>query len=491
MCGLSIAKILLAAFFLFSAFSPLGFAYGSNASLSNTAIVLSNTTVNATTSYWISFVTSGVPDGVATNVLRISLVFPASFSNLGTPAAGTLYLNGSASGITLSTLASSNTMQVFLSASTGALSDTNFTFQLNGVKNAQTLNPSGESISIQTFNSTNESGWGPNSTTVFLTPAPAFSISIYSGNTQTGTVNNTLVNALVALVTDDFGNPIAGYPVTFTALNSSGAAVGLNTTLIGVNAYATINATTNAQGQASAFAFLGTTTMNSTATQYWFNASGFNLTSATKHVVFSSTPQAGKIAHYTLVPSNATPLLDAPFTIFISSIDAFNNVNATSSWSPTMDVQSTNELRLQYSLNGGSTYSNFSGTAFSFPLTNGNASVYFKHGFLETITFAASDSNGASGTTSVTISGTRSSTPTPTPTSTPTPTPSATASATPTPTRTPTSTATPTSAPTSTAPAPTPQPSSPDYTILIIGVLSLAAIGGLVYWIATRPKQGL
>lgn len=505
----------IAIVFLFS--GGLASAYGSNASLTGIGVVPANNTVNANTVFWVSFVASssqGDPDGAPAGVAKIRLVFPADYVDFTGIQIGhdgvvnnEIKMNGSTTApATVS--ANGNTVDVSLSGMPASLSDTNFTFELHNVRSPKTLNPSGESISIQTFNTTNEVGWGPNATTFSLSAYPAYNVSIVSGDGQSGAVNSTLANGLTVLVTDDFGNTISGYPVAFFALNGSGqgytnygAAVGLNSTYIGNNAYSAVTAITDSSGKASVLAFLGNTTLNATPA-YVFTASGANLTSAAKAVNFTETPLAGSIAAYNLTPSNSTPPTESQFTLSVAAFDAFSNVNKTSAWTPTFQAEATNKLSLKYNFNGStSNYAVYDGSAIPASLSSGTTTIYFLHSYAETITFTVRDSNSAIGIRTVILSGT-SSTPTPTPTPTPSPSPSPTASptATPTITPTPTSTSTPTLTPTPTPtlkasatptpmPTATPTPGQGVGNLIIPGIVLLGLIGGgAYYWLKMRSR---
>jgi len=67
---------------------------------------------------------------------------------------------------------------------------------------------------------------------------PAASVSALSGNNQTGAAGSQLPNPLVALVKDQYGNPVAGITVTFYDGGAGGT-------------FSTTTPVTNAQGQAS------------------------------------------------------------------------------------------------------------------------------------------------------------------------------------------------------------------------------------------------
>ena len=80
-------------------------------------------------------------------------------------------------------------------------------------------------------------------------PGPATTFLATSGAAQSATVTTTFANPLVATLTDNWDNGIAGIPVTFTAPSS-----GASATFAG----GVVTATTNAAGQATSAAFTAT-----------------------------------------------------------------------------------------------------------------------------------------------------------------------------------------------------------------------------------------
>jgi len=112
------------------------------------------------------------------------------------------------------------------------------TFTANSKAGSYTVTATAGSVSA-TFNLTNTPG------------APA-NIALTSGSGQSTEIHTTFTNPLVALVTDIGGNALSGTTVTFTA------PTGLTSSLAFSNSSTSINATTNALGQASS----GTMTAN-------------------------------------------------------------------------------------------------------------------------------------------------------------------------------------------------------------------------------------
>jgi hypothetical protein len=58
------------------------------------------------------------------------------------------------------------------------------------------------------------------SSSISVTPAPAYQIAIVSGNNQDAEVGNQLRNPIVALVTDQFNNPVPNTSIQFSVSNS-------------------------------------------------------------------------------------------------------------------------------------------------------------------------------------------------------------------------------------------------------------------------------
>jgi len=87
----------------------------------------------------------------------------------------------------------------------------------------------------------------PASFTLTNTAGPPASVNLFSGNSQSAVVTKAYKNTLQVGVTDQFGNPVAGVKVTFTAPNS-----GPGGTFVGK---LTATATANANGVAIAPAF--------------------------------------------------------------------------------------------------------------------------------------------------------------------------------------------------------------------------------------------
>ena len=139
-------------------------------------------------------------------------------------------------------------------------------------------------------------------------PTPvASAVAITSGGAQSATVNTTIASPVVAKVTDQSGNPIAGLIVTFTTAATSGSV-------------STAQATTDATGSASVTWTLGTVAGTDSMT-----VSVGSLTPTT--VVATATPDAP--AALTIVAGNGqTATVDAMLstTLEVKVTDQYGNV---------------------------------------------------------------------------------------------------------------------------------------------------------------------
>jgi len=148
-------------------------------------------------------------------------------------------------------------------------------------------------------------------------PTPvASAITIVSGGAQNATVGTTVAAPVVAKVTDQSGNPIAGIIVTFTPASGSGST-------------SQAQATTDATGSVSVTWTLGTVAGADSLT-----VSAGSLTPST--VVATATPDAP--AAVTIVAgNNQSSTVDSMLatTLEVKVTDQYGNVvpNATVSWS--------------------------------------------------------------------------------------------------------------------------------------------------------------
>ena len=448
-------------------FALSGFAFATlagNGTITNVSITIAgaNRTVGVNSTYVIQLNASDWYGGQAVDIQNISVTFPTG-TDLSTafispqledsetsPRSGlvSMFINASASNINntnTTVTVSSNVINIALVNATNATfanhTDAYFTIYVAGVNTTnsftnQTANGEIGLFSITAINSTSTGQWGSttqvnysqtstggngtNGTSITLVPNWPYNLTAYGGNTQTmgagnqsgDTLGSTTYANITALVQDLYGNFVAGANTSFTYLNestmTSPSGGVLNATLvnttIGEDGAGTFY--TNATGHASIGIQMANSTANGTTVYSW-NASVQNNGTNPK-VHFTATAQANVIDYYLLTPSSATPSLNTQFSVVISSYDQFSNINGTSAWtSPRLSVSAANWQSLLYNLDGSTTYTAYTGTAFDFGgLSSGNDTVYFKHSYNDGLTFTIlSDTNGATGTGYATIVG--------------------------------------------------------------------------------------
>ena len=142
------------------------------------------------------------------------------------------------------------------------------------------------------------------------TTGTASTITVSSGSGQSATVHSAFANPLVAKVTDQYANPVAGVTVTFTppGTGASGTFTGVNT------------AVTNASGLATSPVF----TANTTPGTYNIAASAIG----TSSVNFSETNTVGAAATITVVsgtPQTATVHSAFAHPLIAVVTDAYGN----------------------------------------------------------------------------------------------------------------------------------------------------------------------
>jgi hypothetical protein len=130
------------------------------------------------------------------------------------------------------------------------------------------------------------------------------SISVSSGAPQSATVHHAFSDPLVALVRDQYNNPISGVTVTFTAPGSGASGTFANTT-------ATTTASTNGSGLATSSTFTANTTAGSynvAASAPSAGSTNFALTN-NADVAASITVSSGSSQHKTVGMAFANPLV--------------------------------------------------------------------------------------------------------------------------------------------------------------------------------------
>ena len=167
--------------------------------------------------------------------------------------------------------------------------------------------------------------------TATAVPSDANGIAEVSGNDQTGAVGTALALPLVVQVSDAFGNPIAGVPVSWTT--PDGGSFSESSTQTGAN------------GQASVTWTLGTTAGAQTAL-----ASAEDLVGSP--VTFNATATAGSAERVEIVSGNdqsGAPGTQLPLPLVVRVLDAQNNpiIGRAVTWVPgttsgTVTPQSSN-----------------------------------------------------------------------------------------------------------------------------------------------------
>jgi hypothetical protein len=135
--------------------------------------------------------------------------------------------------------------------------------------------------------------------------AAAHTIAVQAGDGQSATVGNAVATAPSALVTDQYGNPVAGTSVTFAAATGGGSVTGGSQV-------------SNASGIAAASSWtLGTTTGADTLT-----ASSSGLTGSPLTYTATATPDTAAALTVT-APANATA--GSAFSVTVSAKDQYGN----------------------------------------------------------------------------------------------------------------------------------------------------------------------
>jgi Malectin domain/Domain of unknown function (DUF1929)/Glyoxal oxidase N-terminus/Bacterial Ig-like domain (group 1) len=188
--------------------------------------------------------------------------------------------------------------------------------------------------------------------------AASSTITIVSGDGQTGTVGTTLSSPLVVLVKNSSGNPQSGVTVTFTVTGGGGT-------------LSAGNAVTNASGQAST-----TLTLGKAALQNSVRATAANIGSVT----FTANATPGAPKRVSMFPAGSSTSLNTAVTYVATLVDSNNNVVKTT----------PNPIKFSFIATG------ISGTfnpSASISTTNGKASVSFTPSSIGTGTVIASATN--------------------------------------------------------------------------------------------------
>ncbi|MFZ0796574.1 MAG: hypothetical protein WCA13_04725 [Terriglobales bacterium] len=211
----------------------------------------------------------------------------------------------------------------------------------NGTASAQyTMGPKAGKIKITASSSGLKSvGFTENAVV-----GPAANVSVTTGNNQSGTVGTKLTQALTALVTDAYNNPVSGVSVSFSDGGAGGTFSGPNPVLTGTN------------GTATEFYTLpmaaGTVTITA------------NATGVTNPATFTETATAGTATNISISSGNnqtAPNGTQLPLPLVVLVTDQYNN-----------PVASVNVTFSDGGAGGIFSYSNPVATG-----TNGTASQYY------------------------------------------------------------------------------------------------------------------
>lgn len=140
---------------------------------------------------------------------------------------------------------------------------------------------------------------------IFVAAGPPTTLSLTSGNNQSGTVGTALGSPFVVTVTDAGGNPVSGVSVTFAINSVPGGATG--------QSLSTTGTTTAANGQASTKLTLG-----NAIGAYTVTATSAGLTGSPVTFTANAT---GKLA-ITSVNGGANPTAGTPFSVIVQAQDA-------------------------------------------------------------------------------------------------------------------------------------------------------------------------
>ena len=174
--------------------------------------------------------------------------------------------------------------------------------------------------------------------TIAVNASAAAQIAVVSGSGQSATVNTAFANPLVALVTDSYGNPVAGTSVTFAGPSSgAGGIFGSSGCTSNPQTYSCV-ATTNASGDATSSAFAASTVAGG---PYNVSASA----AGTNTVNFSETDTAGSaatIAFTSTVSGNRTVSSSASVGPFVVQVqDSFGNAVTNTGPAATVSLTTT------------------------------------------------------------------------------------------------------------------------------------------------------
>jgi len=134
------------------------------------------------------------------------------------------------------------------------------------------------------------------STFGIVSPGPAQTVALTSGNSQSGIIGTTLGSPFIVMVTDGYGNPVTGSGVTFSVATTPNGATG--------QSLSTVSTTTDTNGQAATILTLGNLTGTYTVTATSSGLTGSPVTfaaSATTQAVLSVTLSTNTVPRFHLL----------------------------------------------------------------------------------------------------------------------------------------------------------------------------------------------
>ena len=177
----------------------------------------------------------------------------------------------------------------------------------------------GNKVGSYTVTATSGSLTGsPVTFTATATVGSAATISLTSGNNQSGQISTSLAFPFVVTVTDAGSNPVSGVSVTFAIATTPGGAAG--------QVLSTTTTTTDVSGHASS-----TLTLGDKVGSYTVTATSGSL--AGSPVTFTATASTGGLTHFTVEQTGGGLIVSqtagASFSIRLVARDAGNNVVTT------------------------------------------------------------------------------------------------------------------------------------------------------------------
>ena len=303
--------------------------------------------------------------------------------------------NVTSSGTTTLSL-SSNSSKEFFSTSLGGTGTLNAPINVtfaNGVGTATTYYGDESASTSTAISAANgSSSWGT-ATVAITAKTTGDTLSIVSGTPQTATVGTAFGAPLVVQDLDQFGNPVNGATVTFTAPATGGSGT------FETSGTRTSTATIGTNGQASSSAFTANTTPGAA-----YNVSASTSGSGTVNFVLTNTAGPAAKVVITPTPGTATASNATNMTLALQLQDQYGN-NVTSSGTTTLSLSSNSSQEFFSSTLGGTgplnapvnvSFANGVGTATAF---------YGDESASTTRTITAVNSGATWGTANVTITG--------------------------------------------------------------------------------------